>query len=306
MLGFCLAKVASLDVGGVWSKQAAPGEWYWYQAGHYRIGITIHLCSVIPAGILMVWQFVPAIRHRFILFHRINGYTIIILVLLGNVGGLMIARRAFGGHLSTQAGVGILAIITTSGMALAYYNIRRLQIEQHRAWMLRTMVYLGTIITTRLILIIAAQILSRVGSYYEIMTCGELLSMRDVEYVATAYPLCAASNSSSIPVPVHVSFSSNIEEIGASLRIPFGMALWVAIFLHVVGVEIYLALTPREAQRLRMVSYERQLAAGFRNPGSAGLVVERLGDADHWAPDQISNNAKTVEATCRDSFEGDS
>ena len=306
MLGFCLAKVASLDVGGVWSKQAAPGEWYWYQAGHYRIGITIHLCSVIPAGILMVWQFVPAIRHRFILFHRINGYTIIILVLLGNVGGLMIARRAFGGHLSTQAGVGILAIITTSGMALAYYNIRRLQIEQHRAWMLRTMVYLGTIITTRLILIIAAQILSRVGSYYEIMTCGELLSMRDAEYVATAYPLCAASNSSSIPVPVHVSFSNNIEEIGASLRIPFGMALWVAIFLHVVGVEIYLALTPREAQRLRMVSYERQLAAGFRNPGSAGLVVERLGDADHWAPDQISNNAKTAEATCRDSFEGDS
>ena len=84
------------------------------------------------------------------------------------------------------------------------------------------------------------------------------------------------------------------------------MALWVAIFLHVVGVEIYLALTPREGQRLRMVSYERQLAAGFRNPGSAGLVVERLGDADHWAPDQISNNAKTAEATCRDSFEGDS
>ncbi len=33
-----------------------------------------------------------------------------------------------------------------------------------------------------------------------------------------------------------------------------------------------------------MVSYERQLEAGMSNPGSAGLVVERFGDADAWEP----------------------
>ena len=39
-------------------------------------------------------------------------------------------------------------------------------------------------------------------------------------------------------------------------------------------------LTPREAERLRAVSYTRQLEAGMHNPGSAGLTADRLGDAD--------------------------
>lgn len=81
----------------------------------------------------MVWQFVPVIRHKFLIFHRINGYLIILLVLLGNVGALMIARHSFGGSLETQTGVGTCVIITTVSLAMAYYNIKRLQIDQHRA-----------------------------------------------------------------------------------------------------------------------------------------------------------------------------
>lgn len=34
-----------------------------------------------------------------------------------------------------------------------------------------------------------------------------------------------------------------------------------------------LHLTPRESERLRQVSYQRQLEAGFKNPGHAGLVA---------------------------------
>ena len=56
--------------------------------------------------------------------------------------------------------------------------------------------------------------------------------------------------------------------------------------MHVIGVEIYLKLTPREGERLRILSYDRQLAAGFKNPGSAGLVAERWGDAAPWVPPQ--------------------
>ena len=54
----------------------------------------------------------------------------------------------------------------------------------------------------------------------------------------------------------------------------------MALFLHTVGVEIYLKLTPRESECLRRISYEEQLEAGFKNPGSAGLTIDRLGDAD--------------------------
>lgn len=74
------------------------------------------------------------------------------------------------------------------------------------------------------------------------------------------------------------------ENVGVALGMGFGMALWLALFLHAVGVEVYLNLTPRESQRLRMVSYERQLEKGMKNPGSAGLVIERFGDAMEWVP----------------------
>lgn len=79
-------------------------------------------------------------------------------------------------------------------------------------------------------------------------------------------------------VPIDAIFRSINEEARANLRAPFGMSLWIAIFLHAVGVEIYLALTPREAQRLRQISYKRQFEAGYQRPGSAGLVIEEAGD----------------------------
>ena len=53
----------------------------------------------------------------------------------------MIARHAFGGTLATQALIGTLVILTTVGLTLAYYNIKRLQVDQHRAWMIRTWFY---------------------------------------------------------------------------------------------------------------------------------------------------------------------
>lgn len=82
--------------------------------------------------------------------------------------------------------------------------------------------------------------------------------------------------------------------VGAALETNFGAAGLLALVLHAIGVEIYLRLTPREGERLRQVSYERQLERGFANPGSAGLVVEKLGDADPWVP---SGKRKPSEVT---------
>jgi uncharacterized membrane protein len=248
---------------------------------------------------------VPVIRQKAILFHRINGYLVVVLMLFSHAGALMIVRRAFGGGLDTQAAVGLLVIITTISFATAIYNIKKLQIDQHRAWMLRAMFYMGTMcvepdpgsqtltdlsITTRIILIIAALIISNIGSYYTTLTCGEIdyIQRDDPEYLAIAYPECTPGNES-LHIAVKTSFSDGRpEQIGASMRMTFGMGLWLALFLHAVGVEIYLSLTPRESERLRQVSYERQLEAGAKNPGSAGLVVERFGDAEPWVPLQRS------------------
>jgi uncharacterized membrane protein len=88
-------------------------------------------------------QFLPVLRHKVILFHRINGYAIIFLVLVSHSGALMIAPIAFGGTLSTQLAVGVLVITTSLSLLLAWINIKRLQIDQHRKWMLRAWFYVS-------------------------------------------------------------------------------------------------------------------------------------------------------------------
>ncbi|KAL8911470.1 MAG: hypothetical protein Q9171_003368 [Xanthocarpia ochracea] len=286
--GFSLARLSYLNISGSakssYANSAAPGEWYWYSKGIYRIGITIHLATILPAGLLMVWQFVPVIRHKFLLFHRINGYLVSILVLIANTGALMIARRAFGGSLSTQAGVGVLALISTLSIALAYYNIKRLQIDQHRAWMLRAMFYLGSIITLRIIMVLAALVSSNTSFYNTTMTCGELLTILDTsEKVNSFYPSCGEPGATTHTLAiVQAKFGTQPEQVASALRISFGMALWMALFLHATGVELYLGLTPRENNRLRQVSYERQLERGLSPAGSAGLTTDRWGDAEPW------------------------
>ncbi|MCJ1408707.1 hypothetical protein MMC19_002782 [Ptychographa xylographoides] len=291
LIGFTLARLSYLNISGTarssFASDASPGEWYWFSTGIYRVGITLHLATILPAGLLIVWQFVPVIRHKLLIFHRINGYLIIVLVILSNVGALMICRRAFGGSLETQAAVGVLVIITTASIGLAYYNIKRLQVDQHRAWMLRAMYYLGTIITLRLIMILSALIASKLSNYYTTMSCAELLSIyKSSQAVQNLYPQCDPFGSTNeVLVIVQATFGNlHPEQIAASLRISFGMAMWMAIFLHLTGVEIYLALTPRESSRLRQVSYERQMERGLRPFGSAGLTSDRWGDAEPWKP----------------------
>ncbi|CAG8978230.1 hypothetical protein HYALB_00010721 [Hymenoscyphus albidus] len=179
---------------------------------------------------------------------------------------------------------------------MAYYNIKRLQIDQHRAWMLRAMLtfHLGTIITTRLLFLIAGNIISDVGSYYQIQTCDEVcfLSPR----LALKYPECRnATGNPSIFVKADFSGKNGPEEIGAAIGLSFGMSIWYAIAIHMIGVEIHLRLTPAEEQRLRTVSYERQLETGYRNLGSAGLTVDRWGDALAWKPAPSASAASPGE-----------
>ena len=198
----------------------------------------------------------------------------------------MICRVAFGGGLDTQSGVGVLVILTTVSIAMAYYNIKRLQIDQHRAWMLRFVFYMGTIITLRIIMIISAVVITTFGGYYQVSSCDKVLFIHgDEAAINSLFPQCANRTGSENPrVVVEANLGGSAEGAGASLGLSFGMAMWLAIFLHGVGVEIYLNLTGNEGERLRNVSYERQLEAGYQHPGSAGLTSDRWGDVPAWQP----------------------
>jgi hypothetical protein len=101
-------------------------------------GMKLHLYTIIPAALLVVLQFIPVIRHKLILFHRMNGYIVVILSLISNAGTIIITKHAFGGDFATQTWTGAMVILTTIGYIMAWVNIKLLQVDQHRAWMLRT------------------------------------------------------------------------------------------------------------------------------------------------------------------------
>ncbi|KAI5275059.1 hypothetical protein E4T47_01822 [Aureobasidium subglaciale] len=307
LFGFTLARLQYLSYNGVFCNAnssggtgAAPGECYYYLQVPFKSpswmqrdadsveGMKLHLFTIIPASLLVVLQFIPVIRHKVILFHRINGYAIVILSLVSNAGTIIITRHAFGGEFATQTWTGAMVILTTVGYIMAWVNIKLLQIDQHRAWMLRTWAWFSTIVTIRIIMIISAQIISMNRNWYTTRPCAQIAFALGKNDTLAAYPQCEGyfnGNAPDLPVVVTVDFSSdNSMELSAALAVPFGAAGWLALLLHTIAIESYLRLTPKESNRLRQVSYERQLQRGMSRPGYAGLTVERFGDAEPFQP----------------------
>ena len=219
-----------------------------------------------------------------------NGYLVVLLLLISEAGALMLAKQSFGGEFETQTWTGFLVIIITVSVFIAYYNIKRLQIEQHRAWMLRTWFYAASIITLCIIMIISAQIVGPAGGFYKAVLCDKIKFMyadRATPGVEQDYPQCFSSAPNATIdgyTVVPATFSGNSVQIGTALGVTFGTAGWLATTLYAIGVEIYLHLTPKESERLRKLSYERQMERGMRNPGNGGLTAQRLGDANAWHP----------------------
>ncbi|KAL2132139.1 hypothetical protein VTI74DRAFT_4145 [Chaetomium olivicolor] len=292
LFGFTLARLQYLALDRACTSKAGdkPLDCYYYTPGSVdRIGILLHLAAILPAALLACLQFVPVIRHRLLLFHRINGYLVLVLSLISTAGALMVARNTVGGRVEVQMAVGVLSIAFVGSLALAFYNVKRLQVEQHRAWMLRAWFYAGSIITMRIIMILSAMIMSNHG-YLVPKSCAEVVFLLgSAQKALQGFPDCESYVSGADPnkaVLVPATMEGTRANVNAMLSMSFGAAFWLAIAIHAAGVEIYLHLTPTEADRLRNVSYQRQLEAGMKNPGRAGLTADKLGDSALWVPSQ--------------------
>ncbi|KEF63540.1 uncharacterized protein A1O9_01518 [Exophiala aquamarina CBS 119918] len=62
------------------------------------------------------------------------------------------------------------------------------------------------------------------------------------------------------------------------------MSLWFCLTIHAIAVEIYLNLSPAESERLRIISYEKQLEAGFTVPEQAQSTTHENRNAMAWKP----------------------
>jgi len=239
LAGFCFARVLMMIPSNL-EKDTVPGEWYWYRQHMYKQCAFIHIYLSIIAGVFAVFQFIPMIRRRKIIIHRINGYFVLCNLLPGTVAGSIVARRSFGGELNSQAAFYTVGSMIGFAAFMGISNVK--QTRKHRKWMLRTVSYTASVVTARILSVIARTIISFSGSYYAVWTCDEIsFLLNNSTDVTSRFPACGTgADPMHVHVPVHASVRADPINFGSSMRVSFGMVLWIAMLIHVVGVEIYI------------------------------------------------------------------
>jgi hypothetical protein len=93
-------------------------------------------------------------------------------------------------------------------------------------------------------MIIAAQIISRIGTFWSVQPCIKILSVlgNNTTRLVQDFPLCQAflNGNHIAQTIVHAEFHT-APGIIASTNEAFGAAGWLALLLHAVGVEIYVS-----------------------------------------------------------------
>lgn len=102
---------------------------------------TVPLIAHIAGGMLALLtgpvQFVRRLRDRAPAVHRWTGRMYLVGVGVGGLGGLAMARLAYGGP-AARLGFAALAVAWLYATWMAYRRIRRGDVASHRRWMVRS------------------------------------------------------------------------------------------------------------------------------------------------------------------------
>ncbi|KAB5590032.1 hypothetical protein CTheo_6527 [Ceratobasidium theobromae] len=173
-------------------------------------------------------------------------------------------RRGQGGDINVQSAFYMIALGTASSVIIGCLEAKRGAFDSHREWMLRAWFYNGVTITTRLTALISSQIITIINSYYSLWQCAEIgYVLKSASTLAQQFPQCATpaalENPGSVYVAVHSSWKEGDLGQGSAMRASYGMALWIAMILHCVGIEFYLRITADESKKLQQWSEQRNV-----------------------------------------------
>lgn len=121
---------------------------------------TLFYIHITAGGIALLagWsQFSDRLRARYLNAHRFVGKVYVLSVLLSSCAGLYIAFFASGGIVCV-VGFGSLASLWLFTDIKAYSSIRKLQIDEHRRWMIRNYALTFAAVTLRIWLPLATGI----------------------------------------------------------------------------------------------------------------------------------------------------
>lgn len=110
-------------------------DYFWAR----RNWLLMHIAGGLTATVVGPFQFIQKIRRRNVKIHRLLGRIYLVSILIGAPAGLYMAIYS-GGNVAYQTGLGMLAIVWFSTVAMAYTSIRKGSIIQHRQWMTRSYV----------------------------------------------------------------------------------------------------------------------------------------------------------------------
>ncbi len=107
---------------------------------------------IIPSGLALIlgaFQFHSGLRSRWPHVHRYCGRAYVVCVLLGAIGGLLLAWHAHRSP-ATRLGFAALAVIWFYSVCMAYLAVRAGNIKLHQQWIVRSYALTLAAVTLRL------------------------------------------------------------------------------------------------------------------------------------------------------------
>ncbi|KEP50112.1 putative transmembrane protein [Rhizoctonia solani 123E] len=233
MVGYSLAKSPSMSFKQS-LRQLFPGEGFWFEQNFWKINLMIHVFASLPASFFSVFCFLPITWKRWPKLHSVLG-------------------RGQGGDLNTQSAFYMLASGAAGSVILGCAAARRGEFDAHREWMIRAWFYNGALVTTKITALLSAQVITAINTYHSASRCLWMCSeigyvLKSANALTQAFPQCATSrvlsNPNNVYVAVHASWKEGELGQGSAIRASYGMALWIAMIMHEVGIEIYVRILP--------------------------------------------------------------
>jgi uncharacterized membrane protein len=111
--------------------------------------LVAHIAGGLFAMAIGPWQFSTRLRARAVNVHRWLGRGYVVAVIVGGIGGLVLAPMSQEGFV-THVGFGLLAVLWLNATAQAYRRIRAGDVESHQRWMIRSFALTLAAVTLRI------------------------------------------------------------------------------------------------------------------------------------------------------------